>query len=1199
MRLRTILCSFSLALCTHFSTAQNWLELREHGANFNEIQTAFNKDNKSKIKKFKRELLEEARGKASKAANFERDMEGLLQYHRWAAFVEPRVQEANGDMSAMNEGMMRAIAKKNTELPTRSEKWTLIGPKAITTDGGNGRINAVRAHPNDPNILFACSPAGGLWKSMNQGGSWVAISDAISALGCTDVAFDPNNPNIMYLVTGDGEAADAFTLGVYKSIDGGSTWSATGLVFNLANSKVLSKVLVNPDNSNTILVGGSAGIYRSNDGGTTWSQTSTNSVRDLEFKPDNPSVVYAGGFGTAAGFWRSNDGGSTWTKNTTSMTSGIQRVAVAVSPLDANYVYALTAKTNTFEFEGLYVSTDGGASFTKKSSSPNILGWENGTASIGDATSGQGWYDLALTVSSTDINTIFTGGVNIWKSSNSGSSWSKNTSWDAETTANNYAHADIHDLYYIGNQLFASTDGGISTSTNNGSSWSDISSNLAIAQIYGLGLSNRTESLIIQGQQDNGTNLTTNASTWTQVNGGDGMLCFIDHANDRNLFASIYNGNLYRSTNGGTSFSKIYTVSGGGWVTPWLQDPINASTLYAGGTNVVKSINSGTNWSTISSFSSTVGTLVALDVAHTDTKTIVAASKTKIMLTTNGGTSWTDITRGLPTTTSIQTVHIDINDANKIYVGIASYTGNSAFMSTNGGANWTNISAGMPQIPVNCFVSQKNLGGAVYCGTDLGVYYSSNSGTNWENFTNGMPGVSVTDLEIFYPTGLLRASTYGRGVWETRLNNTNQAPSVSISSPSNNSVFSAPATLLITAEASDSDGSITDIEFYNGSTLLGRATGAPFTFTWLNVASGSYSITVKAFDNGGASTISAPVTVTVSVANDAGISAINQPSGAINSASITPSVILKNFGSATLTSARILYKYDNAVENIYDWTGSLASNGSQVVNLASITGYGEGNHSFSARSSNPNGATDENTGNDGMASNFSFSTCSNTNEPADNSSSTATVLTVNTVVNSQIGTATDIDFYKFTTTTTNPKIKIGLTNLAGDYDISLYKANTAGNLSSLINTSQNSGNLSESIFYNTPTVGATYFIKVYGYAGANSTTQCYNLLLNTSSTSFIKAARGSTLVSENEKTMAVFPNPASGMINIRFTAQEEGDFHLQIIDVAGKTLIQQNRHFSNGENSLEVDINSIAAGLYFVKLGNEMQSATSKLLIEK
>jgi Bacterial Ig domain/Secretion system C-terminal sorting domain len=1198
MRLKILLCGVYFTLATYVLTAQKWLELRERGANFKDIQAAFNFENKDKIKQFKRELVEEVQNKTPKASKFERNMEGLLQYYRWAAYVEPRVQEAKGDMAAMNAGMLRAISKKKSELSTRSANWTPLGSGFTPTNGGNGRINAVRVHPNDPDILFACCPSGGLWKSTNRGASWVAISDAIAALGCTDVAFDPNNPNILYLVTGDGEAADAFTLGVYKSTDGGNNWAPTGLVFDLVNSKVLSKILVNPDNNNTLLVGGSAGIYRSTDGGDTWTQTATNSVRDLAFKPDNPSVVYAGGFGTAAGFWRSNDGGVTWTKNTNTMTSGIQRVAIAVSPADANYVYALTAKTNTFEFEGLYVSKDGGSNFTKKSSSPNILGWFNGLSSQQDATSGQGWYDLALAVSPTDINTLFTGGVNIWKSTNGGSSWSKNTAWEAETNANNYAHADIHDLYFVDNQLYASTDGGISTSTNNGASWYDISSNLSIAQIYSIGLSARNESLIIQGQQDNGTNLTTNGSSWAQVNGGDGMQSFIDYSNDRNMFTAIYSGNLYRSTNGGSSFTKIYTVTGGGWVTPWLQDPVVPTTLYAGGTTVVKSTNSGTSWSTISSFSN-VGTLVALDVASTDNKTLITASKTKVMLSTNGGASWSDISSGLPSAVSIQTVHIDVNDAHKIYVGLASYTGNSAFLSTDGGRNWTNISGGMPQIPVTCFVTQKNLIGAVYCGTDLGVSYSPDWGSNWESFTHGMPGVSVTDLDIFYPSKLIRASTYGRGIWESNLNFFNLAPSVFLTSPANNTAFLAPASILISADASDADGSISKVEFYNGTILLGHSDTAPYTFTWDNVASGSYIITAKAYDNSGASVTSSPISVSISVAHDAGISSITSPNGVMNTSHVIPSVILKNYGSATLTMARILSYIDNERDNTVDWTGSLAANASVVVNLPNIS-FSEGNHTFSARTSNPNGANDENTSNDALTTHFVFSNCANINEPTDNTSTTATVLAVNSTANSQIGSVSDIDYYKFTTTTASPKLKISLTNLAGDYDLSLYKANTAGNLSTLITMSQNAGTTAETIVYNTPTTGATYYLKVFGYGGAFSTTQCYDLTLITSSTSLIKAEKDNPYaVVDGEISMRIFPNPANEQVTIHYTALEAGDYQLKIVDITGKTIIEQKKPIEKGENNLELKTNQMVAGLYLVKLSHETKTVVAKLLIEK
>jgi hypothetical protein len=251
----------------------------------------------------------------------------------------------------------------------------------------------------------------------------------------------------------------------------------------------------------------------------------------------------------------------------------------------------LAARTGSYDFDGLYLSTDGGETFSKKSATPNILGWFNGTAAQADIGSGQGWFDLSLAVSPTDINTIFAGGINVWRSTNSGTSWSKISAWDANTNSSNYVHADVHDLVFSGNTLYAGSDGGVHVSTNNGSSWSNISENLAIAQIYNIGLSADNENMIFHGQQDNGSNLTTNGRNWTQVNGGDGMYSFIDYSNDRNLFTSIYNGNFYRSTNGGSTFSKIYTVSGGGWVTPWIQDPNTSTTLYAAGTNVVILVN--------------------------------------------------------------------------------------------------------------------------------------------------------------------------------------------------------------------------------------------------------------------------------------------------------------------------------------------------------------------------------------------------------------------------------------------------------------------------------------------------------------------------------------------------------------------------------------------------------------------------------
>ena len=633
--------------------AQNWLDLKEQGANYNQIKEAFTRDNAGKMKELSRELRKEANKKAAKAGSFEREMEGMIHFQRWAHMVEPRVKESKGDLSAMSEGLYRAIQKKKSELETRAANWTLIGPKSTPSGGGNGRINAVRVHPTNSSILFACTPASGLWKSTDAGATWAPISDGIAALGCTDVAIDPTNTNTMYLLTGDGEAADVLTLGVYKSVDGGASWSPTSLTFNLSAAMTLSKIIISPTSSNTILVGGRAGIYRSTDAGATWTQTMTAGVRDLEFKSGDANVVFAGGYGTNVGFWRSANGGVTWTKIATVPSTSVQRVAVGVTAADPNYVYALVAKdgvtaSTAYGLDGVYLSIDGGLTFTKKSGTTNTLGWYTGGTGDKD---GQGWYDLSIAVSPTNKAVVTTGGVNIWQSTNSGTTWTKKTAWDAANTATNYVHADIHDLTYIGTTLYSGNDGGVFKSTDGGTTWSDISANISNAQLYGLGLSASSANTIISGHQDNGTNLTTNGTSWSEVNGGDGMLCFIDRTNNANMFSSIYNGNLYRSTNSGASFSSIYTVSGGGWVTPWLQDPVTATTLYAGGTNVVKSINSGTAWTTISSFTN-VGTLVALDVAKTNNQVIVAASAAKVMRTINGGTAWADVTGTLPTTSA-------------------------------------------------------------------------------------------------------------------------------------------------------------------------------------------------------------------------------------------------------------------------------------------------------------------------------------------------------------------------------------------------------------------------------------------------------------------------------------------------------------------------------------------------------------------
>jgi Bacterial Ig domain/Secretion system C-terminal sorting domain/Sortilin, neurotensin receptor 3, len=968
---RTVLALTLICTFTHLN-AQSWLELREQGANFYDIKAAFERQYASKMTEFNRELRQEAARTGQRTSKYEKELEGMIQYKRWAHFVEPRVRESNGDMSAMNTGITQALTdlKRHAATSRTGASWSLIGPQSTPTGGGNGRINAVRVQPST-GYLFACSPAGGLFRSTDGGSSWSAMSDAIAVMGATDVAFDPSNNNTMYLATGDGEAGDAYTTGIYKSTDGGNSWSQTGLTLAASAKKTISKILINPVNGN-ILIGGGVGIYLSTNGGSSWTQVSTSAVRDLEFKANDPLIVLAGGYASTP-VLRSTNGGTTWAASGTGIpTSGWQRVALAVTPLDPTYVYALVSNSADDGLLGIYLSTDAGLTFTAKyvaptvptAAKPNTLGWNTNGADAG----GQGWYDLSLAVDPSVKTTIYTGGVNLWKSTTSGATWTLNGQWEGIGAP--YVHADIHDLTFVGTTLYAGTDGGISASSNGGTAWANKGGNLPIAQIYSMGISQTNPNLIISGHQDNGTNLTTDGSSWAEVDGGDGMVCFIDRTDNTRMFSEYYNGSISRSTNSGATWTPLTAIPGGSWVTPWMQDPVTTNTLYAGGTNVYRSTNSGTSFSSISS-SLSVGVIITLDVAKSNNQNIVAASTTGIMRTLNGGTSWTNITAGLPSGVSITSAYFDPTDATKIYVGLASYSGQSVYYSANSGATWTNISSGLPSVPVNCFVIQNN-SGDLYCGTDIGVYLRSAGTTNWVNYTAGMPGIVVKDLEIYAATGKLRAATFARGIWETPVNSNNQPPSVAITSPANNATISSGTNLVINGTANDPDGSVTRVEFYQGTTLLGTSTTAPYTFTWANVPTGSYVLTIKAFDDLNAIGTSTTVNINVAVGNDAGVPTVISPSGTVSTTSVTPSITLKNFGLTTLTATTISYKLDNAPLSTFNWTGNLATGASATVTLPTLTGYSVGAHTFYAQSGLVNSNPDANTPNDGVTSNFTY-----------------------------------------------------------------------------------------------------------------------------------------------------------------------------------------------------------------------------------
>jgi PKD repeat protein len=751
--------------------AQDWVQkMQDPTVNFYDVQKSFNTYwQKNEKKSFLYKLVG---WKESQAAE-----ENYEKYKRWENFTEPRVYPS-GDRSVLNRATAE-FQKNNSTMRlganpgvAMAANWTELGPTTQISayGGGAGRLNCVRFDPSNPSTIYVGAPAGGLWKSVNGGATWSTNTDKLAVIGISDVAVDPTNPSILYIATGDGDAGDTYSNGVLKSTDGGLTWLATGLNFTISDTRKTYRLVINPTNPLMLLAGTSSGLFKTMDGGVTWTKSTSFATRDIEFKPGDPTVVYAVSNGN---FYRSVNSGSTFSIVTANLpaSTAVVRLAIAVTAADPNYVYLVAANATSYNFRGLYRSTDQGLTFTTQSTSPNLLGFNTNGGDAG----GQGWYTLSIAASPTNKNEVIVGGVNVWRSTSGGASWSNISSWTG--FGGPYVHADIHDLNYLpgsGSTFFASCDGGFFKTTNSGSSWQDLSNGLRIGQMYRLGCAQTDPNIVIQGWQDNGTSLynLNTSPVWQQVYGGDGMDCFIDYSNANNMYCETYNGNLQFSNNGGSSFSGIIgNITGNGaWITPWDIDPVTPTTIYAGFNDVWKSIDQGSNWTQISNING--GSLTNLEIAHSNPKYIYTGGPSNLYGTTDGGVTWANLTPTLPGSGTMTKVAISTTDPKTIWITYSGFNANTkVFKSKDGGHTWKNLSASLPNVPVNCAVNQPGTAEGVYIGTDVGVYYTDTTMTSWTFFSNGLPNVVVDELEIQTSSKKLRAATYGRGLWETPLYN--------------------------------------------------------------------------------------------------------------------------------------------------------------------------------------------------------------------------------------------------------------------------------------------------------------------------------------------------------------------------------------------------------------------------------------------
>lgn len=790
---------------------------------------------------------------------------GYKQFERWYHYWVSKC-DANGVFPAPDRVLTEVKKFNRNNLSPRSANgnWINVGPLAqpTSTTGipiGTGRICGIAFHPTDPNTIYAGAPQGGFWRSTDKGATWVSSTDNLPTLGVSDIAVIPQTsptPPIIFIGTGDRDAGDASGLGVYKSIDGGVTFTAsnTGM-----GNRTVNKILTNPLNPNTLIAATSNGIYTSHNQGGNWTlRGSTGDFKDVKYCPDDTNYLYACQGGN---YYRSTNGGTAWSNLTSSAgfsATARNRMALAVTPHNPNIVYIVASNSSGSSLQAVYKSSNKGTTFTTKATTPNMLG-------------SQGWYDIAIESSLTDSNILYVGGIDIYKSTDGAASFTKIASWTGSGAP--WVHADCH---YLGrnplnNELWIGSDGAVDFTTNEGTSYTHRDNGLAISQIYNLGVSQRSKTRFITGLQDNGTLVGSNSTTWFARVGGDGMQCEISNFDTTKMFGCIQNGELRRSTNNGLTWSDVSgTITGTGpWVTPYHLHPrVNdvmvllyqnahvSKNIITAGTPSFTAFTSGVSSNgTAVRFSNVNDNLVFMGWANGNVRysnNILGTTPTTTLVTNpNGGNGITDI-------------ETSFNNENVVYCT----SGTKVYRSSDKGVTWTNISANLPNIPMSSIVIDKNSAEGLYVGTEAGVWYKDSLMTSWIQFNTGMPNFSeVRDLEIVYDTvcsrnSVIYAATYGRGLWKGDLiiDQTDPVPN-----------FTAPTTAVIN----------TPVTFTNATTnnantsylwTVTPTTGVSFVSSTNNTSTdpvinfaglGNYTVTLKAYKPyGGFCTFSKVINIT-------------------------------------------------------------------------------------------------------------------------------------------------------------------------------------------------------------------------------------------------------------------------------------------------------------------------------------------------
>ncbi len=709
-------------------------------------------------------------------------------------------------------------SKKKSEDKTPLEKisisglkWRNVGP-ALTS----GRISDFAFNPCNPFEYYVATSSGGVWKTVNSGVTYKPIFDAQGSYSIGCVTMDPNNPNVVWVGTGENnnQRSVAYGDGIYKSSDGGKSWKHMGL----KNSEHIGKIIVHPENSDIVYVaaigplwskGGDRGLYKTEDGGKTWNSIievdEHTGVNDIVMDPRDPDVLYAStlqrrrhvytyvGGGPGSAMHKSVDGGKTWTKINKGL-PGVElgRIGLAISPANPEIIYAIVEAAD--RKGGFYASTNRGASWEKRSS---------------HVTSGN--YYQEIIADPVDENTVYS--MDTWMSvtHNGGKSFQR--------VGEDTKHVDNHCMWinpHNNKHWVVGCDGGIYETFDAAKTW-DFKKNLPVTQFYKVAVDNDAPFYnIYGGTQDNFsiggpsrvlTNHGIRNSEWFITNGGDGFESQIDPNNPNIVYAQSQYGGLVRfdKKSGETVGIKPKARKGENayrfnWDAPLVVSRHVPGRLYFSANKVFRSDDYGNSWDVISDdlsqqidrntlkvydrvvsidavmkngSTSLYGSIVAFSESPLNRNLLAAGTDDGLVhISEDGGQSWRKIASisGAPNQSYVNSVYLSKHDENVIYVAFNHHKYGDfkpyVFKSSDKGSSWTAIQSNLPERGSVYAIEEDHVDrNLLFVGTEFGAFFSPDQGKNWKQLKNGLPTIAVRDIAIQERENDLVLGTFGRGFY--------------------------------------------------------------------------------------------------------------------------------------------------------------------------------------------------------------------------------------------------------------------------------------------------------------------------------------------------------------------------------------------------------------------------------------------------